>query len=295
MTKKTIIMTFISIFIIVLGIGIYNFQRQETSPLHPDSENHTVIDESSEQDETSETKDETNEMPSTPVTELSKEFSMAIQNTIKFFSGNNTKIVAIGDSLTQGVGDSTEQGGFVGILDNHINQNKKIATFENLGKRGNQTTHLIKRIEDPDIKKSLKNTDIVLITIGANDIMQVAKENFADMTYDIFAAERINYEGRLHTILSTITNLNPDASIYLIGFYNPFQQYFEHIKELDMIVDDWNNTSKQVADVYGATFIPTKDLFTNEEANLFADDHFHPNKNGYQLIAERILDYLVVD
>ncbi|WP_042144027.1 SGNH/GDSL hydrolase family protein [Paucisalibacillus sp. EB02] len=295
MTKKTIIMTFIIILIIVLGIGIYNFHRQESLSINPGTENKTIINESAEPDEPTETIDETNEKPNTPAAELSQEFSSAIENTIKFFSGSNTQIVAIGDSLTQGVGDSTRQGGYVGILDKNINHGKRVATFENLGKRGNQTTHLLKRLKEPAIKRSLKNTDIVLITIGANDIMQVAKENFTEMTYDIFAEERVYYEDRLQTIFSSIIALNPDASIYLIGFYNPFQQYFEHIKELDMIVDDWNNTSKQVAEEYGATFIPTKDIFMNEETNLFADDHFHPNEQGYQLMAERILDYLVVD
>lgn len=288
-------MIVILIFIVVLGIGIKQYNQHDSSPIVPDMENHTTNNEITNPDELSETENATIEQPNTPAAELSKEFSNAIQNTIKFFSGKNTQIVAIGDSLTQGVGDSTGQGGYVGILDNQINHEKKIASFENLGKRGNRTTHLIKRMEEPDIEKSLENTDIILITIGANDIMQVAKENFTDITYDIFAKERIHYKERLHKIFSTITKLNPDASIYLIGFYNPFQQYFDHIKELDRIVDDWNYTGKQVAEEHGAIFIPTKDLFINGDLNLFADDHFHPNEYGYQLIAERILDYLVVD
>jgi lysophospholipase L1-like esterase len=295
MKKKPLIMIVILIFIVVLGIGIKQYNHHDISPIVPDMENHTTNNEITNPDESSETENATIEKPNTPAAELSKEFSNAIQDTIKFFSGKNTQIVAIGDSLTQGVGDSTGQGGYVGILDNQINYEKKIATFENLGKRGNRTTHLIKRMEEPDIVKSLENTDIILITIGANDIMQVAKENFTDITYDIFAKERIHYKERLHEIFSTITKLNPDASIYLIGFYNPFQQYFDHIKELDRIVDDWNYTGKQVAEVHGAIFVPTKDLFINGDLNLFADDHFHPNEYGYQLIAERILDYLVVD
>jgi lysophospholipase L1-like esterase len=295
MKKKPLIMIVILIFIVVLGIGIKQYNHHDISPIVPDMENHTTNNEITNPDESSETESATIEKPNTPAAELSKEFSNAIQNTIKFFSGKNTQIVAIGDSLTQGVGDSTGQGGYVGILDNQINYEKKIATFENLGKRGNRTTHLIKRMEEPDIVKSLENTDIILITIGANDIMQVAKENFTDITYDIFAKERIHYKERLHKIFSTITKLNPDASIYLIGFYNPFQQYFDHIKELDRIVDDWNYTGKQVAEEHGAIFVPTKDLFINGDLNLFADDHFHPNEYGYQLIAERILDYLVVD
>jgi lysophospholipase L1-like esterase len=293
MKKKTITMTTILILIIVLGFSMKLYKHQETSPISPEKEDNTPNVTNSNDPSIAE--DSINEKPRTPAEELSKEFTKAIQSTINFFSGNFTHIVAIGDSLTQGVGDSTGQGGYVGILNKHINHNEKVASFENLGKGGNRTAHLIKRIEDPNIRKSLKNADIILITIGANDIMHVVKENFTDITYDLFTQERVRYEERIRSIFSNLSNLNPDASIYLIGFYNPFQQYFDHIKELDMIVDDWNNTGKQVAEDYGATFIPTKDLFINQDANLFAEDHFHPNEYGYQLMAERIANYLAVD
>lgn len=225
--------------------------------------------------------------------EFTKELAQAALNTDRVFTESEQQIVAIGDSLTQGVGDPTGQGGYVGILDKYLNQKRKIATFENLGKRGSQTSHLIDQIKQPEIENSIKDADIIFITIGANDIMQVLKENFMEITYEVFAEERVEYERRLRNIMTTLKRLNPEASIYLIGFYNPFQQYFEHIKELDMIVTDWNNTSEKVAVDFGAVFIPTKDLFLETNVNLFASDHFHPNGLGYQRMAARILNYLV--
>ncbi|WP_047983861.1 SGNH/GDSL hydrolase family protein [Ornithinibacillus californiensis] len=295
MRKKTIIMTVTLVFLIVFGIGVWLYSEHDTSPISHENMEKELQEHSKDPNNPTEDDEQTNIGPLKPAEEISKEFGETIQSTIQFFTGKQHRIVAIGDSLTQGVGDNTGQGGYVGILDKHLNADKTIVTIENYGKRGNRTNQLLKRMEDPEIKQSLTNADIIIITIGANDIMQVVKENFTEITYEIFSEERGQYEERLRKIFSTLQELNPDASVYLVGFYNPFQQYFEHIKELEMIVDDWNHTSNQVANDYGAIFIPTKDLFVTEEVNLFADDHFHPNEYGYRRMAERILNYLVVD
>lgn len=288
MKKKTTILVLTCFLIIVLSIAV----QQEEFPASPNSWKAVPHGEKEYFQQHTNSVMENNESTLT-TDELIEELAQAALNTTTFYSKGELQIVAIGDSLTQGVGDPTGQGGYVGILDNYLNQHQQSAVFENLGKRGSQTSHLIDRIRRPEIANSINRADIIFITIGANDIMQVLKENFMEITYEVFASERLEYEKRLRTIMTSLKEVNPDASIYLIGFYNPFQQYFEHIKELDMIVTDWNNTSKVVAEDYEAVFIPTNDLFSNTTENLFASDHFHPNELGYQRMAARILNYLV--
>ncbi|GGA63503.1 SGNH/GDSL hydrolase family protein [Ornithinibacillus halotolerans] len=295
MNKKTVILSIALICLVFIGVTLNYNAQTETNPASPPENHDTSMEDPVGTIEEKDSNDTNNKDTKTPVEELSEEFSKMIQNTIAFFSNKDKHIVAIGDSLTQGVGDSTNQGGYVGLIDKHLNAEEKVVTIDNFGKRGNRTEQLLERLNESNIQDSIKKADIILITIGANDIMQVVKENFMEITYTIFSEERVHYEERLKQIFAKIDTINPDATIYLIGFYNPFQKYFEHIKELDMIADDWNSTSQQVAEKAGATFIPTKDLFTDESVNLFAEDHFHPNEFGYQRIAERILNYLVVE
>ncbi|TQS72079.1 SGNH/GDSL hydrolase family protein [Ornithinibacillus gellani] len=217
----------------------------------------------------------------------------AVQSAFEFFTNKETSIVAIGDSLTEGVGDSTGQGGYVGILDRTINERAQLVQFNNFGRRGDRTDQLLTKLELPQVIEAIEDADMVLITIGANDIMQVVKENFSNLTYNQFAQERIGYESRLETIFQTIRDINKDTSIYLIGFYNPFTKYFPEIKELGLIVDDWNQTGKKITEEFDDVhFIPTKDLFLDADVELFADDHFHPNDEGYQRMAKRVLEYL---
>lgn len=219
--------------------------------------------------------------------------SDVFQSTVNFFKKKDWTIVAVGDSLTQGVGDSQNQGGYVGIIDRAINEEEQHAIIHNYGKRGDRTDQLLLRIEDPKVATSISEADIVLITIGANDIMQVVKENFTHLTYRQFADERIHYEERLRTVFDEIQSLNDESDIYLIGFYNPFDKYFPEIKELGLIVDDWNAIGEKVVQDYSnATYIPTKDLFIDEESELLADDHFHPNDEGYERMARRVLNYI---
>lgn len=224
---------------------------------------------------------------------LKSTISDAVQQTIDIFSRKAT-IVAMGDSLTEGVGDSTKTGGYIGILDRTINQKKQLATFKNFGKRGDRTDQLLQRMKSPEIISSLKEADIILITIGANDIMQVLKNNITNITYEAFANEQDNYEKRLQAIFNFIRAQNETAEVYLLGFYNPFERYFEDIKELNMIVNNWNKTGKKVTEQYDKiSFIPTKDLFETQQAQLFANDNFHPNDLGYERMADRVLQFII--
>ncbi|MGX4670837.1 SGNH/GDSL hydrolase family protein [Cerasibacillus sp. JNUCC 74] len=214
------------------------------------------------------------------------------QPVIKYFS-EPVYITAIGDSLTQGIGDETKQGGYVGVLEQMFNKRKSTGTFDNFGKRGNRSDQLLKRLNEPAINSSIQRANIVLITIGANDIMQVLKENITNLEMDDFTTERQNYENRLVKIIGKIKRINPATDIYLLGFYNPFARYFKDIQELEIIAKDWNTTGENITKKIDHTyFIPMMDLFDNTAKEVFADDNFHPNHLGYQLIAERVLEYI---
>src|SRR5699024_11591904 len=101
--------------------------------------------------------------------------------SMKRICKNYIKITTIGDSLTKGCGDEEDNGGYVSILEDTINKDNDLVEIDNFGKRGNRTDQLIDRMEEPEIKESLEEADIILITIGANDIMQIFKENFTDL------------------------------------------------------------------------------------------------------------------
>lgn len=268
-------------------------QQEKHDDNNTNDENENTNDSDDIEDEAVNQKPENDDSEPEPIDQIKDIFLETFVGTFDFFRNKDVNIVAIGDSLTQGIGDESEQGGYVGIIDRTINHNEEVVHFDNFGKNGNRTDQLLVRLEDPDIVDRIEDAHIVLITIGANDIMQVAKENFTNLTYDKFAAEQDHFEQRLNEIFETIRDLNGNTQIYLLGIYNPFEKYFPEVEELNQIVDDWNKISKRTTESYDdAIFIPVKDLFDDADVDLFSDDNFHPNIIGYERMAKRVITYL---
>lgn len=294
--KKKI--TLLAIGVLLVGLVIFLIVSNINSPIDKAIEKAKIEKKLNKSDKESEKKEPTNEKEDETEDNVAGKVkdlvTGAVKETIDFFANNEARVVAIGDSLTQGVGDVTGNGGYVGMLEDALNSaDETIVEFENYGKRGRRTDQLLKYLEDPKVSTSISDSDIVLITIGANDIMQVIKENFTNITLDDFKEARVEYKDRLRKIFEKIYSLNPHAEVYFIGFYDPFGRFFPKIKELGVIVQNWNEIGKNVTEKYdNATFIPTMDLFDDPNVDLFWKDNFHPNYKGYHRIAERVLEYL---
>ncbi|WP_286183531.1 SGNH/GDSL hydrolase family protein [Bacillus sp. ISL-55] len=226
------------------------------------------------------------------VKETGLEFKEALPPS---FFPKDLHIVAAGDSLTQGVGDSTNTGGYIPYLAQQLENEKTIknANFENFGVRGNRTDQLLKRLKNKNVQSSIEEADLIILTIGGNDLMKVVKENFSSLKLNHFQVEQKLFAMHLQEIFLAIRNQNQEAPIVLVGLYNPFYNWFADVKEMNLIVDEWNGQSLSIVEQDGnAYFVDIHDIFLNNEENLLYTDYFHPNDRGYQLIADRIYDIL---
>ncbi|MCU9613632.1 SGNH/GDSL hydrolase family protein [Caldibacillus lycopersici] len=228
-----------------------------------------------------------------------KSTSLVKQSLPADFIPKTLKIAALGDSLTEGVGDSTHEGGYLKYLKDELMGLKgvKEVVVENHGVKGNRTDQLLARMEKPDVKQDTEAADIVLLTIGGNDIMKVVRDNFANLHIDKFNEEQKQYEENLHAIISKVKEDNPDAVILLIGLYNPFSQMLSGIKEFDQILNNWNNAGKEIVTSYeNGYFVEIEDIFSNgNDTEVLYEDLFHPNDKGYEMIADRVFSTLTVD
>lgn len=216
------------------------------------------------------------------------------QVPLNFFPRNLT-IAAVGDSLTQGVGDSTDRGGYLPYLEEQLEKDKSVqdAAFYNFGVKGNRSDQLLKKLASEEVQNVIKKSDVVVITIGGNDVMKVVRENFSNLKLKAFAKEKINYEKNLIAVLNTIREVNPNIRIVLIGLYNPFLKWFSEIREINDILEGWNRTSQSILEQYpGTYFVEIDDIFQNTQENLLFTDYFHPNDKGYELIAGRVHETL---
>lgn len=205
----------------------------------------------------------------------------------------NYRILSIGDSLTKGVGDSTKKGGYIPVLRTKLQGEKGIKNIEflNYGVKGNKTKDLLKRLNTDDVQNAIKGSDIVILTIGGNDIMKVVRENISHLEKNDFYSAKVQYEKNLYGIINSIRMQHPRIPIILISLYNPFYAWFADVKEIDEILIEWNTIGQKVITNYKYTyFVHIDDIFKNE--HVLHSDYFHPNEKGYNLIANRLFKEL---
>lgn len=161
-------------------------------------------------------------------------------------------LTAVGDSLTYGVGDTTNKGGYVALIKQKlVKQNKLQVTTYNYGKTGDRSEQIEKRVlESKTIQKNLKNADVITLTVGGNDLMQVLQKNFLYLVNNTLSstmpsAEK-SYAKKLTSLLKTIRKYNKDAPIFMFSVYNPFYVYFPTLTQIQQYTDEWNKVSKKV-------------------------------------------------
>ncbi len=176
-------------------------------------------------------------------------------------------MVSLGDSLTEGIGDETNQGGYVPIVASDLKSYFSInVTTKNFGKSGDRSDQILKRLkENKEQQEALKKADFVVLTVGANDLMKtVRKELFNELSIATFKAPGNEYKTHLLNLFTEIRKYAPDLPIYVFGIYNPFYVYFTQITELQEIVNYWNELSEEtVKSQKKCYFVPINDLLSN--------------------------------
>ncbi|WP_253701440.1 SGNH/GDSL hydrolase family protein [Bacillus sp. FJAT-27445] len=197
------------------------------------------------------------------------------------------KIVALGDSLTRGTGDAAGRG-YVGYLvDSLKKRSEEDVKLVNLGINGQRSNQLAQQVTQAEVKRQLGSADIVLITIGGNDLFR-GGQGLVD--FDKQKPEEIEKQflTNVKGILSEIRAANKDATVYLIGLYNPFIELGEG-KEISAVIRQWNFAAAELAATFDkVVYVPTFDLFELNVNEYLYTDKFHPNTKGYKLIADRV-------
>lgn len=206
------------------------------------------------------------------------------------------KVVAIGDSLTKGVGSSTKKDGYISFLRDLLEKEKGIkeAVISNFAVSGNRTFQLLSQLKEEEIQQAIRDADMVLMTIGGNDLMHVVRENFSGLMLEHFAREKEEYEKNFSALIRAIRKINDKAAICMIGLYNPYHEYFSHIEEIDIIISEWNEASKRILEQHPNTFfVDISQTFEKHGDELLHEkDYFHPNDKGYKIIAEHVYSVL---
>jgi len=187
--------------------------------------------------------------------------------------------VALGDSLTSGVGVEKYEDSYPYLVASELSKAKnaqiELKTFSYPGAR---TTDLIRDLLDPAIAS---NPDMITLMIGVNDIHgRVGKEEFRD-NYE-YILGRLTKETRARIYVVSIPNIGTDESML-----PPYKYYFE------MQTQFYNQIVRSLAEKYGLYFIDLTEATMAESGKndgYYSRDLFHPSAKGYRIWAQIIYD-----
>jgi lysophospholipase L1-like esterase len=199
-------------------------------------------------------------------------------------SAAEIRVVALGDSITRGAGDS--RGGYPARLREALVKARHSVALENLAVDGATSEDLLARLRTPLARDAVAHASLVLVSISGNDLTHALSRLEGDGATAL-APVLGGSIANVTAILEQIRAANASAPIRLLGIYDPTGG--DERVEARRGLSRWNSSLEQAAlGVKGALLVPIADLFSDRPDRLAAD-RFHPGPTGHDTIAARVL------
>lgn len=198
------------------------------------------------------------------------------------------QIVTLGDSLAAGTGDEGG-GGIAGRLKPHLESRgvSEIA-IENHGVSGSQTTDVLRRLEQRRVRDAVAAADVVILSVGANDLFRTQGAREATLRAPFKVAEQIL--DKIENVVRELRTINPGARILILGAYNPAPRH-ALAPMLNRYLSIWDETlAARFNPESRVTVVKMSDLVTPRR--LSRRDGFHPGGEAYEAAAKRIAEIL---
>jgi len=214
-------------------------------------------------------------------------------------------IIALGDSLAHGTTPYRKQdASFADFVAAHY-QEKGLLTFftKEFTKPGHRSNDLMKDIKlnryikvDSNklyLKTAIYNADIIMISIGANDLFRkLGIKSVADVP-NLANIERLidDIIVDLDELFLEIANLS-SGHVFVIGYYDPIARFNLKLSESELNPIIYANKElARLANAHGMHFIDIYDLFRSNPEFLPNRFNIHPSLEGYQAIADKIINH----
>ena len=207
------------------------------------------------------------------------------------FAQDKLNYVVLGDSIARGAGIyNSDEACFGRIVANTNGYN-----YKNYGIDGYTSWQLVDYIRTDDVTASIKDADIISLSIGGNDYLQ---QNVPLLIYQVTVGDfkivndiQDNYRENFADIIGYIKEINPDVVIIAQTLYNPRTDliknaYGEATKRITEVVTDYAANNPGVIEVVDT--IPV----IEGKADCVALDGIHPSAVGNEELAKLVLQKL---
>lgn len=215
--------------------------------------------------------------------------------------------VALGDSLAAGILNDLTQGiGYPAHIQAGIEEETPYSVnLDNRGVGGYTTIDVVEQLANNhnDIREELTEADIITLDIGANDLLgkidfdaidPFDPEGFNELLIEAEREALPIVEENFDLILSDLRELNPEASIYVMGYYNGLYFLPDYVQDtVRTIMGNLNQTIATSAENYHAFYVSTLETFEGKYDLYLPDPDIHPTEEGYEAIAVAFLEQII--
>lgn len=203
--------------------------------------------------------------------------------------------ISIGDFLAEGINPYGEIGyGYSDYLADYFRSNDKLGFYVNefsnkdytiddiINDIFNNKTVLIKTRKH-NIKKLLRESTLVTISIGANDIINSI--SYKDMdNKEVLKSKVDSITKKLNSAIKLIKKY-AKGDIILLGYYNP---YNSDIYDFDDLICYIDQKYYEVSEKNNIKFISIKNVLDNKKKYFPNPNSIYPSTEGYMKIYEQI-------
>ncbi|MEA2329450.1 MAG: hypothetical protein QOE68_4409 [Thermoanaerobaculia bacterium] len=194
--------------------------------------------------------------------------------------------IILGDSLGRGTGDESGLGIGGRVVDELRKRNIPAKNIVNIAVNGARTRDLLQQLDSHNVQTLIAESNVVIISIGGNDLW--GDNNWRNAPPRNPEAVMKDVLNHVEESVKIVRGANPSARIFVIGLYNPFIST-PFGKLLTPFVNRWNALLiERFSGDPNIVIVQTSDIFAYRDRLSF--DRFHPNDEGYSLIARRIAD-----
>ncbi len=194
--------------------------------------------------------------------------------------------IILGDSLGRGTGDESGLGIGGRFVDELRRRHVDTKNIVNIAVNGARTRDLAQQLTSQNVQTLLAESNVIIVSIGGNDLW--GDSNFRNAPPPNPVRMMGDVLDQIQKIVRTIRASNRSSRIFVIGLYNPAVTT-PLGTTLTPFVNRWNAllVERFAADA-NVIVVQTSDIFAYRDRLSF--DRFHPNDEGYSLIARRIAD-----
>ena len=208
--------------------------------------------------------------------------------------------ISLGDSVARGINSYGEDGyGYTDYLKDYLKKQSKLNLYVDFSVSGYKTEDILEDIninkkvtinnKEYNIRKSLRESTLVTISIGANDFLQaIDVENLSFNDITIYKNIISNIIPEIEKTLKEVRKYAKNK-IIVIGYYNPIPFLFNtNEKEIDALFAYIDDSYHEITKKYDIEYLSMYETFKNNSSYLPNPMNIHPNVQGYEAIFKKI-------